>query len=307
MGQHHHNMSPSLVDDVGASSGEEAASGGAFPDLASEERALCDAEAAVGAAKEALVAKEAETCEAEDGGGVAVEAVMGEAMRCANRAGATMRAGAGMESEVVGELALGAVVTVTRLVELPDGRVRARCGDRGWVSAKLLVALRPGEDAARAKAAWERVLRLLGTGPPPAADPAVRAALAKTFAIARPAASASFATAPAGTTASPAAPQASAKYDDATVQGLESLCLGVAARVRRPRDETSPSSPRTRGRLRRDLSTTSRYVRMNSLSLHSHWATMRSTQVAADPTDAAIYARRARALQRLADAGAGTG
>ena len=111
----------------------------------------------------------------------------------------------------------------------------------------------------------------------------------------------------AGTTASPAAPQASAKYDDATVQGLESLCLGVAARVRRPPDETSPSSPRTRGRLRRDLSTTSRYVRMNSLSLHSHWATMRSTQVAADPTDAAIYARRARALQRLADAGAGKG
>jgi len=171
-----------------------------------DEALLVDAEAAVAAAA-AVLAADGRGAPAV-GGAAPARAPGGalEPMRCANRAGATLRAAAAMESPVVGELAFGEVVDVAGYAESSCGRVRAEVPGRGWASAKLLLPAGAAGAARAAEAdAWRRALRLLAAGPPPAATPAVAAAARATFDC------------------------TSAARDDATVAGLEGLCLGVAA------------------------------------------------------------------------------
>ena len=66
----------------------------------------------------------------------------GERYRDAASNGVRLRAAAAMDSAVVGDVERGAVLVVTRLLELESGAVRAEAeaadGRRGWASLKLL-------------------------------------------------------------------------------------------------------------------------------------------------------------------------
>ncbi|KAK7242084.1 hypothetical protein SO694_00156012 [Aureococcus anophagefferens] len=172
-----------------------------------DEALLVDAEAAVAAAA-AVLAADGRGAPAV-GGGAPFRAPGGalEPMRAREPRGRdAARAAAAMESPVVGALEFGEVVDVAGHAESSCGGV-AEVPGRGWASAKLLLPAGAAGAARAAEAdAWRRALRLLAAAARrPAARPPSPAAKRATFDC------------------------TSAARDDATVAGLEGLCLGVAA------------------------------------------------------------------------------
>ncbi|KAH8043704.1 hypothetical protein JL720_17327 [Aureococcus anophagefferens] len=166
-----------------------------------DEALLVDAEAAVAAAA-AVLAADGRGAPAV-GGAAPARAPGGalEPMRCANRAGATLRAAAAMESPVVGALEFGEVVGVAATPSLRRGvapRSPAAAGRRRSCSCPRAPPARRGPPRPTPGGARSACS-------PRARRPRRRRRRGATFDC------------------------TSAARDDATVAGLEGLCLGVAA------------------------------------------------------------------------------
>lgn len=134
-------------------------------------------------------------------------------VRVANVSGATVRQGAAMTSAVVGELPFGAVVKVWRVCELEtSGKARAEISGQGWVTANCLLSVDADaglvpDDGAAARAHWRRVLALLGDEPVGASAADIHRC-------------------------EEAARLARERWQDASREGIEALCLALSARPR---------------------------------------------------------------------------